>query len=98
MSNKILEKFEFGKPTFLKFFNMPKEELLKILTEICGDRVSKETLEPSSAIHKEIVNDEPVKLTVMSWNSIIITPFGIDYLREHGQNEKIVEFNKFFKL
>lgn len=77
---------------------MPKKELLETLKEICGDRVSKETLEESSNVYKKLTNDEPTELSIASWDSLIISPFGITYQKEHGTAERIVEFNKFFKI
>lgn len=97
-SKSILEKYETGLPTFLRLFEMKKPELLVILREICGDRVTKETLEDSSIVYKEIRNDEPDSITVASWDKISISPFGINFQREHSTAENIVEFNQFFKL
>lgn len=94
----VMSKHRIGKEIFVKFFNMPKKELLEILREICGDRVTKDVFEDSSNVYKELTNDEPTKLTVASWNKVTITPFGIDYQREHSTSETIVEFNRFFKL
>lgn len=93
-----LEQYNIGFPIFKKLFDMPKPELLKVLKEICGDNISPETLEDSSGVRKEIVDDIPTTLRVCSWDTLEISPFGIHFKTEHGHSKKIVEFNKFFKL
>ena len=95
---EAVELYNIGFPIFQKFFEMPKPELLKVLREICGDNVSPETLEDSSSVRKEIIDDVPNSLKVCSWDTLEISPFGIHFRSEHGNSKKIVEFNKFFKL
>ena len=93
-----LEQYSIGFPIFQKFFDMPKADLLKILAEICGDNISPETLEKSSKVYKESIDDVPNNIKICSWDTLEISPFGINFKSENGQNKKIVEFNKFFKL
>ena len=95
---EAVELYKIGFPIFKKFFDMSKPELLKVLREICGDRISPETLDDTSSVRKEIIDDVPNSLKVCSWDTLEISPFGIHFRREHGQSTKIVEFNKFFKL
>ena len=77
---------------------MPKSELLQVLQEICGDKVSVETFEETTNVRKISLDDEPEKITISSWESLEITPFGIQKIKRHGTDEQIVKFNKFFKL
>ena len=97
-AQQIQENYMAGEKTFLKLFNMPKTELLELLKEICGTKVSEDVLENSSNVYKEITNDVPQKLIIASWDKLEITPFGIKYVKEHGQSTQIIDFNKFFTI
>lgn len=95
---EYLEKHRIGFPTFEKLFNLKKDELLKVLKDICIERKYDDILEDSSNIYKYIENDLPTKIRVCSWSSIEITPTGIYYKPEHGNGHDIALFNKFFVL
>lgn len=95
---EYLEKHRIGFPTFEKLFNLKKEELLKVLREICIEKKYEDILENSSNVYKYIENDLPTKIRVCSWSSVEITPTGIYYKPEHGDGHSITLFHKFFVL
>ena len=93
-----VKKYEAGLPVFKKLFNLKKEELIKTVKEIVGDDYSS-ILDNNPDVFKEIRNDEPEKISISFYDSIKITPFGINFVGEHGYNsKKLVEFNRFFTL
>jgi len=99
MVEEYLEKYKVGFPTFEKLFNLKKDELLKILRELCShDKNCEEVLEDNSNVYKSIENDKPTKIKICSWSTIEVTPTGIYYKPEHGTGKDIVLFNKFFTL
>jgi hypothetical protein len=102
MSEKILDivkQFEEGFPIFEKLFNLNSVELKNKLKEICGEEFSADNLfSESSHVTKTIVNDRPQEVVVDFYDTISISPIGINYQPEHGESRKIVSFNKFFVL
>ena len=98
------EKYDIGYPVFKALFDMNKVDLISKLTEVCGvDSVAyKNILEYADrgvSVKKIIVNDEPSEIMVNFYDKLVINPFGIHFVGEHGYGNCIlVEFNKFFVL
>lgn len=101
MVEEYLEKYKVGFPTFEKLFNLKKDELLKILRELCSHDVLKKPMFSFQKITVMFIN---LSKTIsqqnknMLWSTIEVTPTGIYYKPEHGTGKDIVLSNKFFTL
>ncbi len=96
MHNKTQDTVGF--PIFEKLFHMKKADLLVQLRTICSHRITSDLLDDNSEVVKETSNDIPVKIVVISYDVLVITPNGIEYRQEPGHFENIAYFNQNFKL
>lgn len=93
------EKYEVGFATFEKLFNLKSEELIIVLKEIFTEYdYVLEILNNSTKVLKQLENDVPDEIKLISYKSLIINAYGINYVPEYGPQKKLIEFNKFFKI
>lgn len=90
------KQWELGYPVFEKLFNLKSDELRAILIEICG--VEYKEVINGGDVFKSFKNDMPRDLEIRYYSKLSISPFGITYYPEHGNQKDVVKFNKFFKL
>lgn len=79
------------------------DELREKIRSICGNLITSlnlrdNMLDSSSLVIRTIQNMLPKSILFASYDSIEITPFGIQYEHEHGRCIYLVEFNKHFVL
>ncbi len=93
------QQYEIGYPIFQKFFSLNKKNLIDVMKDIFQDNLKvMEIIENNPRIIKTLENDEPEEISIYFYNSIKITCFGVYYKPEHGVQEKILKFDKFFNL
>ena len=97
---EYLKKYELGFPTFEKFFNLKKEDLIEKLKEVCEHhKQAIELLNEKPNSYKFIEEDKPTKIKLCSWSTLEITPTGIYYKGENSyESSDVVLFNKFFAV
>lgn len=96
--SKYEEAYNLGKPTFDKLFQLNKEELLAKLKEIFYDGKYDDILDNSPTVTKKIVNDITDEIIISCYDTLIITPLGINHKGEHYGGGRVITFDKFFKL
>ena len=95
--------WEEGFPAFKQLFEMSPNELKEKLHSICGEKykelIDNAEIKWESQTFAEYPNEKtPTEISLWYYDSLSITPFGINYKLEHGDGKKLVEFNKHFKL
>lgn len=95
---EFLERHKFGMPILEQLFKLNKDELKKKLQTICGHITLPEGLLKEGSVEKTISNDVPKSIEVWYYDHISISPYGINYKPEHGNEKEIIAFNEHFKL
>jgi hypothetical protein len=95
---QYLEKYRIGFPTFEKLFNLKSDKLSVVLQKIVGQHECRVVFNDKPNFYKYIENDIPTKIIISAWSKIEITPTGIYYKSEYGQQSDVVLFNEFFTL
>ncbi len=98
--SEMQQRYETGMEIFKQLFALDSEQLRKKIVEICGSAISNSYIEVilKGRIRKVIYNDEPETITFEYYDCVTIDVFGISIKPEHGGEQKIVRFDKFFKL
>ena len=94
----IEQNHRIGLPIFKKLFEMNSKELKIKLSQICGNLVPDHVFDGHAVVIKVSMNDEPYSIEVFAYDSLLISPFGINFNPEHSSGKTVVEFNEFFKL
>lgn len=92
---------EYGEPIFAEVFALSDKELLEKIESICGEQLPDHILSnygKGTWVTRVIKNEEPQSITIEYYDSVEINVFGISIKPEHGQSQKIITFNKHFKL
>lgn len=95
----IQELYDIGRPIFFEIFKLKDSDLKEKLKSILGEEDKYENLfSETSVVERKIKNDLPQDITISYYDSFSISPFGINFKREHGEGKTLVKFNKHFKL
>lgn len=95
------EKFEIGFPIFLRFYNLNKEDLLKVLKELFkNDYHLYNFLDNNPYVGRTTQDDEIPSIIISYYDDIIkITYFGISYKPEYDNTFlQQIKFDKFFNI
>lgn len=103
LAETINKQYENGLPIFKKLFKLEKEILKKTLIDIIGGtsvHVNTNMLDliNNGIAYKTIRNDVPENIEINYYDQIKVTPFGISFKPEHGDEKEIIKFGIHFKL
>lgn len=93
----LQEKIAIGEAIFFELFRLSDIELRKKLIEITDGKYEDIFLSHSDVV-RILVNERPKSITFEFYDSIELDWSGITFKPEVGNQAKIVEFNKNFKL
>lgn len=103
LAETINKQYEIGLPIFNKLFELENEILKKKIIEIIESTAvdfNKKTsdLINNGIVYKTIRNDVPEHIDINYYDQIRITPFGISFKHERGEEKEIIKFGIHFKL
>ena len=98
--SKLEEKVKIGSIILKEFFEMSDKEIKAKLESIIGTELpnSNDIFESHTDVERVIRNEEPLTITLLSWDSVEIDCLGILFAPEHGLKVRIKHFDKHFKL
>lgn len=93
------KQIEIGTPIFEKFFNLKKEQLIKVLSELLYDSAgSLEILNNNPTVIKTLRDDEAEEIKICMYSTIFINCLGISYKPEHGVSKIFIKFTNYFDV
>jgi hypothetical protein len=91
---RLVKEYNEGYPILCKLMDLSDVELKKTLKDLLGhDSEFSRFFEDSSDVIREYENEEPSSISLCWYGRMSISAFGIFY-----NKDKIVKFNKYFKL
>lgn len=85
---EFARKYNEGVPKFNKLFNLKSNDIKLIIKDLLINDIQFDF--DNCFIIKTIENDKPKEITLLSYNSIRINPYSIDFYPEYGESIKLI--------